>query len=465
MSLTRATIRRGDVGWRRARVVRVGRTGRWLTMPMGLWLLAWLSINTGPWNFSGFGHGQTATLNALRAVFPLIVFAVGIVALLGGRSRQRNWVEKGLWGYGGVALLACTGAEGWFNQAYWGLAFLGALAAAELALRGGGQMEAVERLNILSWAMTTAALVTMLFLARDVLMADDVSNSAYGVVSRFERAHGYGISRSTGLSRMAVVPAIISLALIFSASRWQKLVSVIVFLGSTYVIWIMQARGSLFAFAATFFFVLLFGHKRGQGMAIFLAFVFAATVFLVALPQDELHGLWMHATRNTGEEGFATASGRFEIWGALLNEWTKSPLFGYGPQGDRLFDWNAQNAFIYALLCGGLIGGGLFVTAMLSAWRALLVAAKHVARFSERERQMFQITGALLVFNTLRSIPENNAAVFSVDLLLQYPAMIYLIGLAARAERPRRMFSVPRLRLDQKNRYAIQGFRFSGGGR
>jgi O-antigen ligase len=137
----------------------------------------------------------------------------------------------------------------------------------------------------------------------------------------------------------------------------------------------------------------------------------------------------MHATRSSGAEGFATASGRYDIYAELLDKWMESPLFGYGPQADRLFAENAQNAVLYALLCGGLIGATFFVAAMISAWRALIALASRAARLPERERLMFQITGAVLVFLTLRSLPENNAALFSVDLLLQYPAMLYLVSL------------------------------------
>ena len=104
-----------------------------------------------------------------------------------------------------------------------------------------------------------------------------------------------------------------------------------------------------------------------------------------------------------------------------------------------MFALNAQNAVVYALLCGGLVGATFFVAAMISAWRALIALASRAARLPERERLMFQITGAVLVFATLRSLPENNAALFSVDLLLQYPAMLYLATLHAVREpaRPR----------------------------
>jgi O-antigen ligase len=396
---------------------------------MGLWLLAWLSINTGPWDIDGYGLTPASSITALRAALPLVVFGVAVFALPSGRSRQRSWAEKGFWVYGVVMLLACSGARFWFNQAYWGFAFLGALGAAELVLRRPDRLAAIERLNWLSWAITVAALVVMLLLARDVLMAPGADDSAYGLINRFQATHGYGIARETGLSRMAAIPAIISLALFLSGRGWLRWASVPVFLASVYVIWIMQSRGALFSFAGALFFVILFGQKRGRGALIFFASVFLATLFLPGASPSEVQDLWMHATRSSGAEGFATASGRYDIYAELLDKWMESPLFGYGPQADRLFAENAQNAVLYALLCGGLIGATFFVAAMISAWRALIALASRAARLPERERLMFQITGAVLVFLTLRSLPENNAALFSVDLLLQYPAMLYLVSL------------------------------------
>ena len=89
---------------------------------------------------------------------------------------------------------------------------------------------------------------------------------------------------------------------------------------------------------------------------------------------------------------------------------------------------------IYALLCAGAVGAGFFVLAMVASWKALLATVGEANRLPRDERVMFQIAGAILVFSTLRSIPENNAALFSIDLLLQYPAMVYLVLLRRRVK-------------------------------
>jgi len=414
---------------RTASILRQSSWAGWLSVPMALWTLDWAAINTGPWNLRSNDGSFVGLTTAVRAALPLVLCAITIFGVLRGLSSRRSWVEKGFWIYGIVMTLACTGADEWFGQAYWGFAFLGALGVCQLVVSRPNRLAALERLNWLSWMITTAVLVGLLFLARDVLMAPGADASAYGLINRYQDVHGYGMARETGLSRMAAIPSIISLVFFVSASGWRKWASVPVFLASAYIIWIMQSRGALFAFAGAFLFVIPFGHKKGRGMVWVAAFVVGSALLLLTASQEQLNALWGHITRNEGIDGIESASGRFDIYADLLGHWMDSPILGYGPQADRLFNWNAQNALVYALLCSGIVGATFFVIAMISAWCALVNLAMRAAHLPERQRMMFQITGALFVYATLRSIPENNAALFSVDLLLQYPAMLYLVAL------------------------------------
>lgn len=403
----------------------------WLAAPLLLWAALWLSINTGPWTLAEFGAGLRGSVNALRAAAPLGVLALAVFALAGTRRRvPRSWVEYGFWGYGAVMLLAATGADRWFNQAYWGFAFLATLTVVEAGLRSEDPLGFARRLNWLSWGLTVAALVTLLILAREVLL--DQRGSAYGAIVRFEAEYGYTISRSTGMARMAAVPGIIALVFIVTRRSWQRALSCAALAGSLYVLWIMQARGAVFAFAGAMGFVLLFGPRKLQKLGLLLA---VGVVFVAVLgsSEDGFREFWMHITRDQGVEGFSTMSGRDVIFANAIDHWVRAPLFGYGPQADRLFTdvRNAQNALLYALLSAGLVGTVFFLVAFASAWIALLRANLHHRAFTEREREMLMITSGILVFSTLRSIPENQAALFSVDLLLQYPAMIYLALLVA----------------------------------
>ena len=409
----------------------------WLSLPLVLWAMLWLSINTGPGHIAAFGSGLGATITAMRAAFPLIVLAIALPSGFLGRRTRRSWVEKGLWIYATVMLLACTGAPDWFSRAYWAFAFLATLAVVDKGLQSADPLRFALRLNWYSWLITVAALVTMLFLARDVLL-DPESGSGYGLITRFEATYGYSISRETGLARMAAVPAIISLVYLFSGGLLRRAACLGVFSLSLAVIWIMQARGAMIAFSGALLFVLLL--RRGGLWTVGLVLGSAAILLIVANGTLDavLSELWWHVTRGQGTDGLSTMSGRDEIWDNGIARWLRAPWFGYGPQADRLF-WdvnNAQNAILYALLCAGVVGAAFFIISFASAWRALVSAVWSLNERPDAQRRMVQIAGGILVFSTLRSIPENNAALFSVDLLLQYPAMIYLVLLSARRLHP-----------------------------
>ncbi|NDW04365.1 O-antigen ligase family protein [Jiella pacifica] len=410
----------------------------WATFPLMLWMALWLSINTGPWNLSGFGDGTSASINALRASFPLLALVLAGLTLGAGRRRlPRGPVEYGFWFYGLVMTLAATGAGNWFGQAYWGLAFLATLATVEKGLRSPDPLDFARRLNWLSWITTCLVLATLLFLARDVLIDD--SGSAYGAITRYDPDGGLGMSRSTGLARMAAVPAIIALIFIVSRRGWQRFAAIIVLAAALAILWIMQARGAVFAFAGAMTFVLFFGPKKLQKLGFVCAGIVALMVF-AGTRENGFVDFWMHITRGQGAEGFSTMSGRDVIFQNALDRWWDSPLIGYGPQADRIFPdvGNAQNALLYALLCAGMIGAAGFVVAIVAALLCMAKLNLDHRTVPFRDREMLMITSGLVVFSLLRSIPENQAAVFSIDLLIQYPAMIYLAMLAMVSSRSRR---------------------------
>ena len=410
----------------------------WATLPLMLWLALWLSINTGPWNIAGLGAGASASVNALRACLPLFVLALaGLTLGVGRRRMPRGLVEYGFWFYGLVMTIAATGAGNWFGQAYWGLAFLASLATVEKGLRSPDPLDFACRLNWLSWITTCLVLATLLFLARDVLIDD--SGSAYGAITRYDPDGGLGMSRSTGLARMAAVPAIIALVFIVSRGGWQRLAGIVVLAAALAILWIMQARGAVFAFAGAMAFVLSFGPRKLQKLGLASAGVVALMVF-AGTRENGFVDFWMHITRDQGAEGFSTMSGRDVIFQNVLDRWADAPLVGYGPQADRMFPdvGNAQNAVLYALLCAGLVGAAGFVAAIAAALFCLAKLNLDHRSVPLKDREMLMVTSGIVVFSVLRSIPENQAAVFSIDLLIQYPAMIYLAMLAAVSSRTRR---------------------------
>jgi O-antigen ligase len=258
---------------------------------------------------------------------------------------------------------------------------------------------------------------------------------AYGFSVRFEETHGYTISRSTGLSRMAAVPALISLVFMLSGRPLQRVVSVAVFAASFSVMWIMQARGAFFAFIGAVLFILLLSGPQTRRLLLILVIFVCSFAAVGMVSEGSVHELWLHITRNEGAEGFSSMSGRNVIWQQVVDLWLQSPLFGYGPQADRLFETelpvgNAQNVILYSLLCSGIVGASFFAIALIDTLRSTVFVTLRMDVLAIETKRMAQISAAIIVFSLFRGIPENNEALFSVDLLIKYPAAIYIVLLS-----------------------------------
>ncbi len=414
-------------------------SGAWLhklafffSAPVMLWALLWIAIDTGPWNLEGFS-GTFSALDAVRAAFPLFVLVIILFwwALHARTLRIPTLAEGGIWLYGLLMLLMSVRAAPWFMWGYWGLAFLAPLALTYAVLSGRAPLETLRQLNWASWIYATAALAIMLIYARAKLFVGN-NLSAYGIVNRAGPFLGAAISRSSGLSRLAAVPGILGLIYVLRERGWARLIAGTALTLAATVIWIMQSRGSLFSFMGAMAFILCFGGPRARRWGILIG-VMAVVMMGVDLGAGGhlLQDLWAHATRHTGLAGFRTMSGRPRIWRHAFRYIDRRPWLGYGPQADRrLGIGDAQNLIVYCLLSTGIVGTMAFVLGFASAWLSFFRVLHKRIRLPQRDQRLVIACGAILAFLSLRSIPEDGASYFSVDLLLQLPAMVYLAVLS-----------------------------------
>ncbi len=398
------------------------------TGSMVLWGLLWLAIDTGPWNLSRV-TGWVGILDALRATFPLCTLVIVLLwgALHLQKPRIPTLAEGGFWVYGFLMLLMTVRTTHWFTWGYWGFAFLAVLAVTQVALSGPDPLGAARRLNWGSWLLATLVLAVLLVYARNHLFVGS-SLSAYGIVNRAGPFLGAAISRSSGLSRLAAVPGILGLLYLIKGRGWIRIVAAVVSLLAIGIIWVMQSRGSLFSFLGAFSFLLLFGGRKARRWGIFLGIATLVSIlFDLGLGGRLLLGIWEHATRDTGLQGFQTMSGRPRIWRHAFRYIARSPWLGYGPQADRrLGIGDAQNLVVYGLLATGIVGTSALLVGFGAAGYAFFRILGKRQWLPPKDQILVIATGAILVFLALRSIPEDGASYFSIDLLLQMPAMAYL---------------------------------------
>ena len=139
-------------------------------------------------------------------------------------------------------------------------------------------------------------------------------------------------------------------------TRTGWMIAIAMFAVSVDLVWFMQSRGALFSLAFALGFLTLFMGKFARNLAVIgLVVVLAGGVYLI--PEETRDYVYDHATRDMGIEGFESMSGRDVIWEKAFDAIGDNPIIGYGPQADRsILLRNAQNAAIYAWLCGGIVG-------------------------------------------------------------------------------------------------------------
>jgi O-antigen ligase len=415
--------------------------GQWLSanaLSFGAlcWILLWVGINTGPWNLQleiietswiGFSNG-------IRAALPLIVLAAwAFHLLLRRRAALRSFtLPETFWLYYGlVMLIASIYVDPWFDYAYWGFAYLSAFAATEMYMQESSSTpEQACELNRLNWLLASLVLVILVWAARGQLLAEtSIGVSGYGVLSRMPTVAGMPMVRASGISRLAAVPAIVVFPLLWQTYSFRRLFWAALFIPSVYLVWVMQSRGSLvsFAFAFSFMMILLGGivRRAGIGLAVLLV-----TVFMLGfIPGETVHHLYLYATRGAQGGQLESMSGRTQIFAEAWKLIKEAPFIGYGPQADRRVlttVGNAQNGALYALLCAGFLGGFGYIAGLLVSSLMLFRIARVRDALAPVDRIAFIQVAGIMAFFTMRSYPENCAALFSVDLLLQLPAMVYL---------------------------------------
>ncbi len=410
-------------------------TFRAFLAPWGvLWIAIWFSINTGPWALKHTPYGVLGWLHAIRATFPLLI-ATGCAALALSKGSNVARTYPGplkLWlAYGVIGLLASAiMSPRPVDAVYWAVTYLAGFGVIALISTSRDPLKDCLTLNKLTWIITTAFLLTMVVLARDTLVrGSGWEMSGYGVVNRTPQVAGMAMSRSSGLARFAAVPGIVAFVMLWGAKGVRKVLWAVPFAGSLFLIYIMQSRGAIFAFAGSLAFVVWFLSPRTRAVGIVAIAVLAIAFVINAIPEE----LISHLTRGQNVQEMETMTGRTRAWANAWEQIVQSPLWGWGFQADRmLIGEHVHNTYMYALMTGGFAGAGLFVAGLVWAWVLMFRALRsRIAEAFGQKRILIQ-AGGILAFFTIRSIPEVCGAMFSVDLMVMLPILAYVSLLCRR---------------------------------
>jgi O-antigen ligase len=212
-----------------------------------------------------------------------------------------------------------------------------------------------------------------------------------------------------------------------------------------YIVYRMQSRGAVFGAGAALLFFLLVS-SRMRRYALPFAVVAVVGLVLMETPEAASNRVSDYLMRGQSPEQFRSMTGRTETWELGLEAFTERPIFGRGQWADRLtFGQHSHNSFLQALLNGGLAGAIPYFGSWIAGWLLFFRLHKRRAHLAPQDRLSVLECGTVMMFFTVRAIPETTTASFAVDLLVMVAIYVYLETLSAVLSRgfAQRMVLVP----------------------
>ena len=404
---------------------------KFISLPAILWIMLWFSINTGPWVFEELKPESIIEwLDWLRALFPYLVLILSGISLVFRRSKAnlpgnvRNWLFYGL-----IGLLACALSPDPLNAVYWAVAYLSAFAAMKLYMGRKDMLDNIIHLNILSLLIVTFFLFALVFFSWDVLSAAKAAGqTGYYAYDQLPTIVNMPMSRSSGMARFAAVPGILSFVFLWFGSDWKRFLWIIPLFSFGWIVYFMQSRGAVVAFAFVLAFEMLFLGGRKRIIGGFILSLLGILLMSDLIPGQTFEAISDYMKRGQETEDFYTMTGRTITWKIAWSEILNAPIIGRGFQADRYFlnGLHVHNTYLYALMTSGFIGATGFVIGLLWSWRLFVRAIKRKYEDDPRHKIFLIQAGGILAFFTVRGITEVSGPLFNVDFMVMLPIMAYL---------------------------------------
>lgn len=414
-----------------------------------LWISLWASINSGPWVLSKDPVELLDWVHYIRTVLPFIfLFLVASNSLRNRNEKSFSFpLPVKLWLlYCLIGLLSTILSPEPGDAIYWALCFLLVIAGVHLSISRTAPIVDAIRLNYLTWTINTVFLVTMILIARDVLIVSTTTGlTGYGLVGRMPDVMDMAMSRSSGISRFAAVPGIVAFAFLWHGPMIRKMLWAVVFILSSSLIYFMQSRGAIFAYGFAVSFILLFQGRTFRNFGAVLLIIFGFLLFTDLSSNQHFNHIAQHIFRGQSTEEFLNMSGRTRAWENAWEWIWGSPFFGWGFQADRFLIYeHVHNTYLYTLLTAGFLGTAAFAGGLaLTCFQFFRVLRKKIGDAVLRIH-LIQCAG-ILAFFTMRSIPEVSGAMFSVDLMVMLPAMTFISLMERQAYSEKRSGKLKRL--------------------
>jgi len=394
-------------------------------LPLLLWAALWLNLNSGFWNIQ-LPQSPDDWQLLIRAVLPFGALPLAIFALIlhpGMRNRPSSAPSRLLMIYGLLAAVASVSSPAPWYSLYWSVTFLGTIATAWTFTANRNPLESSRRMLQLTWALTFLVAGIIAYTTRDVVFT--TAGTGYGIIGELQ-----GQSRSSGVARWAAVPGLVSLVRAFHTRRPWLIAFFLATAGvAFFIVYRMQSRGAVFGSAAAVVFALIVANRLRKYA---LPFVLAAAALLPFLesPGAVSESVTTYLMRGQSEREFESMTGRTRAYENALQAFRDAPILGRGQWADRMvIGEHVHNSYLQALLNAGALGAIPYIASWITGWYLFFRLQKKTRSLSPEDRLCLLEAGTVMMFFTVRAMPETTTASFAPDLLVMAAVYVYLEAL------------------------------------
>jgi hypothetical protein len=386
-----------------------------------MWACLWCNLDSGFWDIappSTLGEWQLF----IRAILPFGVLPIAIFfliyrrrLLLPSRSPSRY-----LMAYGCFAVLGTIFSPEPLRSLYWSITFLASILVAWMFIDQVDPMRSVRQLLLITWVASFTVAAIIAYQARVSVFGD--APSGYDVHVELD-----WLSRASGVARWAAVPGMVSLVRAYHTRR-KVLIGFYIGIAATsfFIVYRMQSRGAIFGSIAALVFALFVSSKMRRYALPLVALAIMFTLILDS-PTAVSNRVATYLQRGETREQFLSMTGRTRAYQHGLIEFQSAPVLGRGQWADRLtIGEHVHNSFLQALMNGGILGGIPYCASWVAGWVLFYRLQKRRLNLQPEDRIHVLECGTVMMFFSVRAIPETTTASFAVDLLVMVAIYVYL---------------------------------------
>ena len=308
---------------------------------------------------------------------------------------------------------------------YWSLTFFATIAAARTFATACAPVASARQMLQVTWVVMAVVAAIIAYISRGSVFASASSgyNSVFTDLNE--------LSRASGVARWAAVPGLVFILRAYHTRRPDLMAFFLAVAGAAFfIVYRLQSRGAVFGSAAALLFALFTSSRLRQYTLPFT--VFAVLVIIVLeTPVVLFNRATKYLGRGQTKEEFISMTGRTRLYEDGLAAFWDAPLLGRGQIADRLIiGGHVHNSYLQALMNAGILGGIPYVASWIAGWVLFFRLQKRRNLLRPEDRLALLEAGTVMMFFTVRSVPETTTASFAVDLLVMAAIYVYLEALA-----------------------------------